>query len=69
VRAEEVTDMAVKISAMTQTQMEKVEEIVGEVDAVSAVVQATATTAEESTESIRELSRQAHLLQNLSHGK
>ena len=68
-RAEEVTKMAFQISAMTQAQMEKVEEIAGDVDVVHTVVQATAATAEESTESIRELARQAHMLQNLSNIK
>lgn len=68
-RAAEVTDMAFQISSMTQAQMEKVDEIAGAVEVVSAVVQATATTAEESTESVHELSKQARLLQNLSHGK
>ncbi|MBR4953396.1 MAG: hypothetical protein IKZ30_02655 [Oscillospiraceae bacterium] len=63
---EEVSGLAHKISDMTRIQMDKVEEISREISAVTSVVQTTSATAEESSSSVRELSKQAKMLHDLS---
>lgn len=65
-RAEVVNAIALRISDMTCVQMNRVDEISGEIKAVSHVVQATTATAEESSAAVRELSDQARMLNQLS---